>query len=185
LLSRLLRDARSPRVAARGRVKADKIYLVGFMGAGKTTLGKALARRLDWRAVDVDEIIEARERLPVADIFARHGEAHFRAIEREVLLDQMGPRHLVVATGGGTFADPQNRAAINRDGASVWLDVPLERLIERVPADGRRPLASDRAGFERLYHQRHASYQLAHVRLDAGRASVEALVEQLVDWLQK
>jgi shikimate kinase len=97
---------------------------------------------------------------------------------------QTGTRHLVVATGGGTFADPQNRAAINGDGASVWLDVPLERLIARMPADGRRPLAADRAGFEHLYHQRRAAYEQAHVRLDAGRAGVEALVEQLLDWLE-
>jgi len=67
---------------------------------------------------------------------------------------------------------------------SVWLDVPLDRLIGRVPPDGRRPLATDRAGFERLYHQRRAAYEQAHVRLDAARASVDALVEQLVDWLE-
>jgi shikimate kinase len=165
-------------------VKADKIYLVGFMAAGKTTLARALARRLGWQAVDVDELIEQREHMPVADIFAKHGEAYFRAVERAVLLDQVAPRHLVVATGGGTFVDPQNRAAINSDGASVWLDVPLERLIGRVPADGRRPLAADRAGFERLYHQRRAAYEQAHVRLDAARAGVDALVEQLMDWLE-
>jgi len=165
-------------------VKADKIYLVGFMAAGKTTVARALARRLDWQAVDVDELIEQREHLTVSEIFSKRGEAYFRTLERQVLLDQAGPRHLVVATGGGTFADPQNRAAINQDGVSVWLDVPLDRLIGRVPADGRRPLAADRAGFERLYHQRRAAYEQAHVRLDAGRASVDALVEQLVDWLE-
>jgi len=166
-------------------LKADKIYLVGFMAAGKTTVARALAKRLDWRAVDIDELIEDRERLTVADIFAKHGEAHFRAVERAVLFEQLTPRHLVVATGGGTFADPQNRAAINGDGVSVWLDVPLDRLIARVPADGRRPLAADRAGFERLYHLRRAAYEHAHVRLDAGRAGVDALAEQLVDWLQR
>lgn len=164
-------------------MKADKIYLVGFMGAGKTTLAKALAKRLDWRAVDVDELIESREHATVAEVFARHGETYFRAAERAVLADQVGQRHLVVATGGGTFADAQNRAAIQRDGVSIWLDVPLDRLIDRVPADGRRPLAADRSGFERLYHQRRAAYEQAHVRLDAGRAAVDALVEQLVDWL--
>jgi shikimate kinase len=165
-------------------VKADKIYLFGFMAAGKTTLARALAKRLDWQPVDIDELIEQRERLTVTEIFATRGEAHFRTVEREVLFEQAGPRHLVVATGGGTFADPQNRAAINQDGVSVWLDVPLDRLIGRIPADGRRPLAADRAGFERLYHQRRAAYEQAHVRLDAGRASVDALVEQLVDWLE-
>jgi shikimate kinase len=165
-------------------VRAEKVYLVGFMAAGKTTLAKALAKRLDWRAVDVDELIEERERQTVAELFARRGEPYFRSVERQVLLDQVGARHVVVATGGGTFADVQNRAAINNDGVSVWLDVPIERLIGRVPADGRRPLAADRPGFERLYHQRRAAYEQAHLRLDAGRASVDALVEQLVDWLE-
>jgi shikimate kinase len=165
-------------------VTADKIYLVGFMAAGKTTVARALARRLGWEAIDVDDVIEQRERQTVADIFSRHGEAHFRALERQALMDHIPRRHLVVATGGGTYADGQNRAAINADGVSVWLDVPLDRLIDRIPAGGRRPLAADRAGFERLYYQRRAAYEQAHVRLDAGRASVDALVEQLVDWLE-
>jgi shikimate kinase len=165
-------------------VKADKIYLVGFMAAGKTSLARALANRLDWEVVDVDDVIEKRERLAIADIFAKQGEAYFRSVERAVLLDHVPARHLVVATGGGTFIDPLNRAAINADGVSFWLDVPLERLIARVPADGRRPLATDRTEFERLYHLRRLAYQQAHVRLDAGRASVDALAEQVLDWLQ-
>ena len=162
----------------------DKVYLIGFMGAGKTTVARALARRLDWRIEDIDERVEAREGRAVAAIFTRDGEAYFRQVERRVLLDLLPPRHLVVATGGGTFADPDNRALINRDGLSVWLDVPLAQVIERIPADGRRPLAADRLQFERLYDTRRAAYQQAHVRLDASRASVEALVEQLMDRLE-
>jgi shikimate kinase len=165
-------------------VKSEKVYLVGFMGAGKTSVARALARRLDWQAVDIDELIEKRERETVANLFARRGEAYFRGVERAVLLDQAGSRHVVVATGGGTFVDPQNRAVINRDGVSVWLDVPLEGLIARVPADGRRPLAADRADFERLYTARRPAYELAHHRIEVGRASVEAVVEQLFDWLE-
>jgi len=165
-------------------VTTDKIYLVGFMAAGKTTLARALARRLDWRALDIAELIEKRERLAVSEIFARRGEPYFRAAERDVLADQLAARNVVVATGGGTFADPQNRAVINRDGLSVWLDVPLEQAIARIPADGRRPLAADRTEFERLYQQRRSAYQHSHVRVDAGRASVEAVIEELLDRLK-
>ena len=164
-------------------MKAAKVYLVGFMAAGKTTVARALARRLDWRAIDIDEIVEQRERMPVADIFAKQGEPYFRIAEREALTGQLGLQHVVVATGGGTFVDPQNRSLINADGLSVWLDIPLERALARVPADGRRPLAADREGFERLYHLRRTAYQQAHIRVDAGRQGVDALVEQLMDLL--
>lgn len=166
-------------------MKADKVYLVGFMGAGKSTVARRLARRLDWRFEDVDELVEQREHQTVAELFARRGEAYFRAVERAVLLDLVGLRHAVVATGGGTFVDPQNRSVIARDGMTVWLDVPIDRLIARIPADGRRPLAADRAEFERLYALRRPAYEQADLRIDASRGSVDAIVEQLVDWLER
>jgi shikimate kinase len=161
-------------------VKADKIYLVGFMGAGKTTLARALGQRLDWRVEDIDERIEAREGRTVASIFAREGEPYFRAVERAVLLDLLPLRHAVIATGGGTFADAENRAAINRDGYSIWIDLPVSELVERIPSDGRRPLAADRLRFERLYAARRVSYQQAHLRLEGTHAPVDALVERVL-----
>ena len=155
------------------------------MAAGKTTVARALAARLGWRAEDVDELIEARERRPVADIFARSGESYFRSLEREILRLLLPLRHAVVATGGGTFMDAENRAAINMDGLSVWLDVPFETVLTRIPADGRRPLAADRAQMERLFAARQAAYAQAHVRLDAGAAQAEEIAELILDRLPK
>jgi shikimate kinase len=166
-------------------VKTDKVYLVGFMGAGKTSVGRSLARRLDWRFIDVDEQIEERERQTVSDIFVRHGEPYFRGVERAVLVNQVPLRHAVVATGGGTFVDPQNRAMMKADGLAVWLDVPLEDVIARIPQDGRRPLAADRANLERLFHSRRAAYEEAHLCIPAGRAPIESVVDQLVEWLEQ
>jgi shikimate kinase len=162
-------------------VTIDKIYLVGFMAAGKTTVARALAARLGWRAEDIDELIEVRERLAIADIFARHGEPYFREMEREILKLLLPLRYAVVATGGGTFIDADTRAAINLDGLSVWLDVPFERLLTRLPADGRRPLAAERAQMERLFTARQAAYAQAHLRIEAGAAPAEELAEQILD----
>jgi shikimate kinase len=89
---------------------------------------------------------------------------------------------MIVATGGGTFVDAENRAAMLADGAVAWLDVPLERVIERVPADGRRPLASDRTQMEQLYARRGAAYSQAHVRIDAARPIPE-IVERILEWI--
>jgi shikimate kinase len=166
-------------------VTTDKIYLVGFMAAGKTTVARTLAARLGWRAEDIDELIEARERRPVAEIFARQGEAYFRTVERDILRLLLPIRHAVVATGGGTFMDVENRAAINVDGLSVWLDVPFETVLSRLPADGRRPLATDRQQMERLFAARQAAYAQAHLRLDAGVLRAEEIAERILDRMPK
>ena len=153
------------------------------MAAGKSTVARALGARIDWRVEDVDSRIEARERRAVADIFATHGEARFRAVEREVLRELLPMRHTVVATGGGTFADPVNRQLINADGASIWLDVSFETVVDRIPPDGRRPLAADRTTMEALYRTRQSAYRHAHLRLDADRAPAGELVERILEWL--
>jgi shikimate kinase len=153
------------------------------MAAGKTTVARALAGRLGWRADDIDELIEARERRTVADIFARSGEPYFRAVERDILRLLLPLRHLVVATGGGTFMDPENRAAINLDGLSVWLDVPFDELLGRIPADGRRPLAADRAQLERLFALRQAAYANARMRIDARDVRPDEVAERIIEAL--
>ena len=162
-------------------MKTDKIYLVGFMASGKTTIARALAARLGWRSEDVDDLIEKRERSTVAEIFARRGEPYFRAAERDILKLVQPLRNLVVATGGGTFVDPENRAAINLDGVSVWIDVPLADLIPRIPLDGRRPLAADRAQLERLYVSRVEAYRTAMLRVGASHLPTSKVVDQILE----
>lgn len=163
-------------------MRADKLYLVGFMGAGKTTVAAALGRRIGWRHEDIDERIEARERRSVSAIFVQDGEGYFRQTERDVLRELLPERHVVVATGGGTFVDPDNRAAMLNDGAVAWLDLPLSRVIERIPPDGRRPLAADPIQMEQLYMRRGIAYAEAHVRIDAGKP-VDEVVERLLEWI--
>jgi shikimate kinase len=163
-------------------VNADKLYLVGFMGAGKTTVARALARRLGWKFEDIDERIESRERKSVASIFAQHGEPYFRQLERQALGELLPERHIVIASGGGTFVEPDNRALMLADGSVAWLDLPLTRVLERCPADGRRPLAADRAQMEALYQRRQLAYAQAHVRVDANRP-IQEVVERMLDWL--
>jgi shikimate kinase len=164
-------------------VKADKVYLVGFMGAGKTTVARALAKRLHWSLEDIDERIEKRERRDISTIFRQDGEPYFRTAEQQEVIALLSARGTVVATGGGTIVDPVTLEMMLRDGAVIWLDAPFTVLLERVPLDGRRPLAADRIEMERLYNQRLMAYSRAHLRLDAGRTSVEDLVDQIVDWL--
>ncbi len=159
---------------------ADKIYLVGFMGSGKSTIARALSARLRWRAEDVDDLIEARERHTISEIFALQGEPYFRSVEREILRILQPIRNVVVATGGGTFAEADNRGFINLDGVSVWIDLPLADLIPRIPLDGRRPLAANRAQLERLYATRVDAYRMAHVRVSAARVPVSAVVDRIL-----
>ena len=166
-------------------MKADKIYLVGFMCAGKSTVARTLAHRLGWTFEDLDELIEARERRSVTEIFAEDGEATFREMERAILWDLHPQRHVVVATGGGTFADTANRAFIANDGASVWLDVSFETVIERLPSDGKRPLASNRTMMQALWNARRPEYNLAQLQLHADRSPVDGLVTQILDWLEQ
>ena len=163
-------------------MKADKLYLVGFMGAGKTTVARAIGKHTGWRVEDIDQRIESREHRTVASIFSQQGEPYFRQLERLALGELLPLRHVVIATGGGTFVEPDNRALMLADGAVAWLELSLTQVIERVPADGRRPLASDRAQMEQLFARRQLAYAQAHVRVDASRP-VPEVVGRLLEWI--
>jgi shikimate kinase len=135
-------DSAAPLLRADWRQRP--IVLVGLMGSGKTTVGKRLAARLDWPFVDADAEIETAAQMPIAEIFARFGEAHFRDGERRVIARLMAgaasASPCVIATGGGAFVDPETRALILSEGTAIWLDASIDTLASRVSKRNTRPL---------------------------------------------
>jgi shikimate kinase len=162
---------------------------VGFMGAGKSTVGRLLAQRLGWAFYDLDMIIEAREQTTVANIFAQAGEPKFRELERAALVrlleNQLQHMNAVVALGGGAFAQPENRKVLQLHGArTVLLNAPIEELRRRCNESGsQRPLAADAARFEQLFESRRDAYQLADFQVETGGKAVEDVVIDIERWV--
>lgn len=158
------------------------VFLTGFMGAGKTSVGAALAQRLRWPFHDLDAAIVERAGRSVAEIFQSSGEAEFRRLESEALAALLGGLHepAVVALGGGTLEQAQNMAAVRRaGGVLVALDAPPETLFARARREGTRPLAREEEAFRELYARRRATYQKADVIVDSGADDLQAVVERV------
>ena len=143
-----------------------RIVLVGFMGAGKTTVGRHLAALLGWEFVDLDDRIVARVGRPVAAIFRDPGEPAFREAEREAAIELAGRRCVVIAAGGGAFIAPGTRAALSRDAVTVWLRCALPALSARIADDGRRPRAGSRETIAALLPEREPFSRLADLVVD-------------------
>jgi len=164
--------------------RAPGLFLAGFMGSGKTTVGRLLADEFGWQFVDLDEVIEKAEGAPIGDIFAKHGEPEFRRIEHEALRAEIRaaergqPR--VVALGGGAFAEARNRNMLLTMGTVIWLDAPIDVLLARVENETHRPLARDKKRFMELYEARREFYAEADFRVDAAmepRAVADHILE--------
>jgi shikimate kinase len=150
------------------------IALAGFMGSGKTTVGRLLASQLGWRFLDLDTLIEERAGLSISAIFERHGEPAFREMEHAALQRTIGKtleRGLatVLALGGGTFAQPLNVELLRAAGAAVvWLRCPTETLLARCATMANRPLFRDENSFLELYRQRLPFYEQAEFRVESA-----------------
>jgi len=161
------------------------IGLVGFMGSGKTTVGRLLARQIGWHFVDLDTLIEERAGLSIPAIFERLGEPTFREMEYETLGRVLGEaversKPTVLALGGGTFALPQNCALLRNNGCIiVWLHCPLEELLARCATVTNRPLFRDEAAFRQLYEQRLPFYEQADHRVESS-AEPRRVVKQIL-----
>ncbi|QQR75816.1 MAG: shikimate kinase [Holophagales bacterium] len=147
-----------------------RVYLTGFMGSGKTSVGESLARNLGMPFVDLDRAIEIAAGATVREIFERQGETEFRRMEREALAGTLALEDAVIATGGGTLTFAENAELVAGAGLSVWLNVPFAVIVSRLGVDGRpdRPLFRDETQAFALYRERLAAYQRADIRLDIG-----------------
>jgi shikimate kinase len=160
------------------------IYLVGFMAAGKTTIGRLLADRLGWHFFDLDEEIEAAQNMTISQIFEMRGEAQFRRLERAAMRARVQAiergKPTVLALGGGAFAQPENYALVENNGITVWLDCPFETVKRRVEQSSHRPLARDPEAFAQLYDARREAYARADYRIpiesDDPAVAVEAVM---------
>ena len=160
------------------------IYMVGFMGSGKSTIGRHLARRLGWNFFDTDEEIEAAEKTTIVQIFTERGEPEFRRIETEIIRHHVRwierGRPAVLALGGGAFVEPLNRQLLGNNGIAVWLDCPFETVQRRVAPATHRPLARNPEAFAALFEARRGVYRLADVGIPIESDDPEAVVNVIL-----
>jgi shikimate kinase len=167
-------------VAALGR---RSVVLVGMMGAGKSSIGRRLASRLNVPFVDADTEIEKAAGMSIPEIFSAHGEPYFRAGEMRVIarLLESGPQ--VLATGGGAFMNPETRAAVHVKGVSVWLRATIEVLSRRIKRRNDRPLLKGADPVEtlrRLIDERYPTYAEADITVESREVAHEAIVDEII-----
>jgi shikimate kinase len=169
-------------------LKLDRtVALVGLMGAGKTTIGRRLAKALGLRFVDADDAIVAAAGTSIEEIFATHGESDFRRGERRVIARLLDAQPHVLATGGGAFVDPRTRAVMKEKAISVWLKAPLEVLMKRVSKRDHRPLLKEddpRAVMQQLMDARYPIYAEAELTVETGNGPHNTAVSAIIDALR-
>lgn len=167
-------------------LKKTNLYIVGMMGAGKTTIGRKLANRLGYKFLDTDALIETTAGQPITDLFASEGEAAFRQLESSVLSQVSAYTNLVVSTGGGIVTQPMNWSYL-RHGVVIWLDVPVPVLVSRLSGDTSRPLLTGvdlTTKLETLLTERGELYGQADVHIPYEGRSVGKTCDRIVTALK-
>lgn len=161
----------------------NNIYLVGFMGTGKTAAGRELAKRLKWQFMDLDDLIELTEKRTIRDIFAQQGEAYFRRLEKRVLSQVSREKKFVVACGGGIVIDEDNVRAMKETGTVVCLAATSDVILKRTAGHIHRPLLNipdPGKQIELLLKLRAPYYARADKTIDTSRLSVKQVVERIM-----
>ena len=165
----------------------ENIALVGFMGVGKSAVGRALARRLRRRFVDLHAVIEKSEGSKIREIFARRGEPYFRALEKQTLSDVLSASGQVIATGGGVVMDEENLQLLKEKSRLVGLTAGVDDLLRRVGRNSKRPLlrgGNVRARMEELLSQRQHRYEQAEIIVDTSGLTIDEVVERIISALE-
>ncbi|HEV2349115.1 MAG TPA: shikimate kinase [Terriglobia bacterium] len=163
------------------RHRSRLIYLLGFMGSGKSTVGALVAQALGWPFIDLDVTIEAGQGRSIREIFEQAGEPFFRGIEHAALTEASKTEPAVIALGGGTFVQEANFKFIReRGGATIWLDSPMEDLVGRCAGMQNRPLFRDLNSFRQLLQQRLPYYQMAEYRVSTEGRGPREITEQIL-----
>lgn len=174
-------------VSARMLLKLKRtpgLYLVGFMGSGKSAVGRLLAHELGWHFADIDEDIEKTQGVSIAEIFAARGESDFREIERTAVRERVRDvergKPMVLALGGGAFVDAENRKLLEERGVTIWLDCPFARIVARIAGEDHRPLARDPDKFRQLFDDRQDVYGKAEYRIHADTDEASEIVAEIL-----
>ncbi len=161
------------------------LILVGFMGSGKSEVGRRLAERLGMRFADTDEMVEAEAGIPIAQVFQQHGEGSFRELERDAVRKALAADDAVVSTGGGAVIDEDNVALMRDSGVVFYLEVGPRQVERRTDADSSRPLldvAERVPAIERLLSERKPLYErTAHERVNTDELAIEQVVEEILN----
>jgi shikimate kinase len=166
------------------------IILIGFMGTGKTSTGKALSSRLGYAFLDLDQAIEAAAGMSIPEMFAQYGEPYFRAQEKEAVRRAAGRHNTVIATGGGTVKDPENRRLLKEAGIVICLTADVDTILARTSRKGQRPVLDGedqgdrRRAVEQLIEERRGLYDDADLCLDTSEASPLQVADQIIRFLR-
>ena len=158
----------------------NNIILCGFMGAGKTAVGKELAKSIGYDFIDTDELIERQQKITIKEIFNKYGEQYFRDLEHDICKKIADMKNTVVSTGGGLMTYQRNCDAIKKGGKVIFLDASFYVICERIGEDDSRPLFKDKAVAEKLYNERKEKYKEASDIVINGDMTVEKTVSEIL-----
>ena len=160
------------------------LILTGMMGVGKSTIGKALSKKLNMNFIDIDKLIEKNENTPIFKIFEKKGEKYFRDLEKQTTLKELKKKDSVISLGGGAFMNKEIRSLVLNTACSFWLDLKIKTIEERIKNSNKRPLLNKknlRFSLNEIYNSRKDVYNLSNHKIDCNEFSLTDIVKSIIN----